>query len=241
MLKPATRSLILGDVLARPMHRQPLDLGDPARMTDRELEDDHTLLAAQVVNITRQLDDDREMMCGRGDAWRKRALGARRLHLAQIDKLEAEGRRRGLAFARVSHSAAVETTRGLNGAPLPAPEHYEALARKQAARDQQAKLEAARTAAAAARQAANQREEAERRAANIELARIRAERHAKMLEVQAAKRAAMDARTQRQERAFITAAQDLLGMAACREIWDRARVMVPDALWDDPVTSNARA
>lgn len=225
-------TLTLGAVIARannPLRHAPVDLGSPVMMTDRQLEDNHADLVAQVVNIARQLADDHEMDRGRGDGWRKRALGARRVHLAQIDRLVVEGRRRRLAFAGQVHAPA--ETVGLNGQPLPPATQYAALALKREARERQMQIEAE----------AHQRKvaEAERRAqARLEFQRLKAETHATTMAEQAAKREVAAAhlrdRERRQERCFVSAALDMLGVDAAREIWARAREMFPDpAIWSD--------
>lgn len=233
MLKTETRALILGDVLTRannPLRGQPADLAEPARMTDAQIEADHVDAMARVANITRQLDDDREMNCSRGDAWRKRAMGARRVQLAQIDRLVIEARRRGLAFVRVV--AAPETARGLNGAPLPDAEQYRALERRQQARERQAAIEAATAARKDATRRAEAEQAAAKAAARLALTRARADLQAAEMQARAARREAVAARDRRQERCFITAAKDLLGEDACREIWERARAIFPDpAIW----------
>src|SRR4051812_32770680 len=216
----------LGDVIAKannPDRRMPFVLGDPARMTDQDLESMHADLAAQVVNISRQLDDDRQMNCSRGDAWRRRAMGARRAHLAIIDRMVVEGRRRRLAFV----ADAATGTLGLNGAPLPPADAYAVLERKRQAREQQAVLEAE-----------NARRRAERLAkeiaGKIELARVKAENDARLVEERTRRAERKQAAARRQERLFVDAAVDLLGVDAGREIWARAREMHPDpAIWAD--------
>jgi phage-related minor tail protein len=232
--------LNLGEVIAAANgpRRAPLDIGDPARLSDQDLAHLQAELAAQVVNITRQLDDDREMNCSRGDAWRRRAMGARRVHLASIDKLVVEGRRRRLGFAGdVPPVAPV----GLNGAPLPPAEVYAINERKRQAREHQAAVEA---------EAARRKSEyVERKAlaaqaeiaAKIELARVKAENHARFLAEKETKAALREeikqATARRQEQCFIDAAHDLLGTEAWREIWARAREMHPDpAIWSKQPT-----
>lgn len=219
-------------------HRHPpADLGDPAQMTDEKLASDHAEMTAQVVNITRQLADDREMNSSRGDAWRRRAMGARRMHQAQLDRLIAESLRRGLAFA------GPPVARGLNGLPLPEPGRFEVAIRRQ---EQEAAAQR-RAAANAERLAETEHREAERIAARLTMVQARAAAHTALLTQQSQDKAARaaekaerlrhldalkDVRDSRQERCFVSAANDLLGSDATAEIWDRAQAMFPDAaIW----------
>lgn len=240
MLKAETRAAILGETLARANEvypRGPRAPCDPSRMTDTEIEADYHALIEHAANITRQLDDDRDMMCSRGDAWRKRAMGARRFRLAEADRLLIEARKRRLGFATEMATGPI----GLNGQPVQAPS--QAVVDKQRARERQAAIEAehrARKAAELAHKEEMRRLEiarAEAKAAEArEAARLKAERHAQFLQAGIDKRAAIEARARSQERLFVEAARDLLGNEACREIWRHAREMHPDpAIWGEPV------
>lgn len=236
MLKTTARGLILEEAFARGAGRDvvpPLfnrssapqvEFGEPRLMTDQAIEADYIELTNRAADIGRQLADDLELGGGRGDAWRRRAMGARRIQMRRVDSLLIEARRRNLAF--VPAPAVIVAPPPVERRPSAQLEHErnlqaEKTARREAARQHDIDMAKARATPDATR---------------VEIARLQAETAAAKavaVEQEKTRRSELLARENREDsRLFILATKELLGPDATREIWAHVKTLKARAVAD---------
>lgn len=83
----------------RPGEHSAAKFTDTTTMSDGELEAEFLELKVNIAHISAQLSDDKDDGFERSSDWRARAKGARRIKQSRFIQVEAEARKRGLAFA----------------------------------------------------------------------------------------------------------------------------------------------